>query len=287
MSKKLISIILLALLASISSFAQKPKMEIVDTLFTPVPIEIRDTITNAFLDTVVIDNSLKLNDYSMIGINYGIGRAQTQFNPPKTQGSLKIPSYFGITFTKYGKFFGYMPYFGVQVGLFKGTDGYAFKPNEEGEYNVTVDGATKVVYDFVEVPLVAQFHIDSRNFKILADGGMYVGYRYKIHREGNFKYPDLMDDFTDYEYKWDYGFKVGAGFGLVFSPFEIHVKMNMRYGLGDIYKADYANREYYRFATPLDLILTVGIHYQLSKRSGKTKSQIKEQARRIVYEEEK
>lgn len=282
MSKKLISIYL-ALVCAIAAYAQEPA----DTLRPVVEIEFRDTVSTAFLDTVTIDNSLHLNDYSMIGVNYGIGRAQTTFNPPKTQGSLTIPAYYGITFTKYGKFFGYMPYFGLQVGFFKGTDGYVFKPNDDGEYNVTVDGATKVVYDFIEVPIVAQFHIDSHNFKIIADGGMYAGYRYKIHREGNFRYPDLMDDFTDYEYKWDYGFKVAAGVGLVFSPIELHFKLNMRYGLGDIYKPDYADKEYYRFGTPFDLILTVGVHFQLSKRSGKTKSQIKEQARRIVYEEEK
>ncbi|MBQ9185573.1 MAG: outer membrane beta-barrel protein [Bacteroidales bacterium] len=285
MSKKLISIVL-SLSLALTAFAQNiEEREPADTL-RPIQIEIKDTVTTAFLDSLVIDDALELNDYSMIGVNYGIGRAQTMFNPVKTQGNLNIPSYYGITYTKYGKFFGYMPYFGLQIGLFKGTDGYVFKPNDEGEYNVTVDGATKVVYDFIEVPLVAQFHIDSHNFKILADGGMYLGYRYKIHREGNFIFPDLMDDFTDYEYKWDYGFKVGLGAGLVFSPIEVHVKLNMRYGLGDIYRPDYASSEYYRFATPLDLILTIGVHYQLSRRSGKTKSQIKEQARRIVYGEE-
>ena len=243
-------------------------------------------ITNEFLDTVNVNKSLKLNDYSMIGFNYGVGRAQTMFNPKKTQGSLTIPAYYGITFTKYGKFFGYMPYFGMQTGFFKGTDGYVFKANKDGEYNVTVEGARKVVYDFVEVPLVAQFHIDTYNFKLLVDGGMYVGYRYKIHREGDFIYPDLMDDFTDYEHKWDYGFKAAAGFGLVFNPIEVHVKLNMRYGLGDIYKPDYASKEYYRFAVPFDLILSVGVHFQLGKRSGKTKSMLKKEAKRIVYEED-
>ena len=280
MSKRLIIIYSVMLATAVGLKAQEPA----DTLRPVVEIEFRDTVSNAYLDTVRIDNSLKLNDYSMIGVNFGIGKAQTAFNPPKVQGSLTIPAYYGITFTKYGKFFGYMPYFGLQVGLFKGTDGYVFKPNKDGEYNVTVDGATKVVYDFIEVPLVAQFHIDTHNFKLIADGGMYVGYRYKIHREGNFKYPDLMDDFTDYEYKFDYGFKCAAGVGLVFSPFELHIKLNMRYGLGDIYRADYASTEYYRYATPFDLILTVGLHYQLSLRSGKTRKQIKEQARRIVYE---
>ena len=280
MSKKLIIIYLAMFALAVGIKAQEPA----DTLRPVVEIEFRDTVSNAYLDTVRIDNSLKLNDYSMIGVNFGMGTAKTTFNPPKVQGSLTIPAYYGITFTKYGKFFGYMPYFGVQVGLFKGTDGYVFKPNKDGEYNVTVDGATKVVYDFIEVPLVAQFHIDTHNFKLIADGGMYVGYRYKIHREGNFKYPDLMDDFTDYEYKFDYGFKCAAGVGLVFSPFELHIKLNMRYGLGDIYRADYASTEYYRYATPFDLILTVGLHYQLSLRSGKTRKQIKEQARRIVYE---
>ena len=277
---KQLTIIFLALVSAVKLSAQDAP----DSLKS-IQIEFRDTVSTAYLDTVNIDNTLHLNDYSMIGVNYGIGRAQAVFNPPKEQGSQTIPSYYGITYTKYGKFFGYMPYFGLQIGLFKGTDGYAFKPNKDGEYNVTVEGARKVTYDFIEVPLVAQFHIDTHNFKLLADGGMYVGYRYKIHREGDFKYPDLMDDFTDYENKWDYGFKAAAGFGLVFSPIELHVKLNMRYGLGSFYKPDYADREYYRFAYPFDLILSVGIHYQLSRRSGKTKSQLKEEARKIVYGE--
>ena len=287
MRKKALIFITAALLAPLTAIGQSPDTLQVNNVEEVRPavmeIEFRDTVSNAFLDTVKLDTKLKLNDYAMIGVNYGMGRAQCEFNPAKTQGSLKIPRYFGITFTKYGKFFGYMPYFGYQIGLFYGQDGYKFKENKDGYYSYTVDGATSCTYDFVEVPFVAQFHVDTERFKILIDAGMYAGYRYKIHREGPFKFPELMDDFTDYEYKWDYGFKAAAGFGLVFSPLELHIKLNMRYGLGSLYRADYNDREYYRFAYPFDLILTVGLHYQLGRRTGRTKSDLKREARRIVY----
>ena len=274
--RKYLICIFLSAFATTMAQAQEPE---------PV-VEVTDSLTDTYLDTVKVERALKINDYSMIGVNFGAGRAQTAFNPAKSQQVAINAKYFGITYTKYGKFFGYMPYFGFQIGFFHGQDGYAFKPNKDGIYNVNVDGATKCVYNFVEAPFVAQFHVDSYNFKLLIDAGMYVGYRYKLHREGPYyKYQDYMDDFTDFEYKWDYGFKAGGGVGLIFSPIEIHFKLNLRYGLGSLYRADYNDREYYRFAYPFDLYLTVGLHYQLGRRTGKTKSQLKKEARTIVYGE--
>lgn len=249
-----------------------------------IQIEVSDTLSDGFIDSLDLKKSFIVNDYSMIGFQGGFGSARMTFNPEKEQGSLSVP-YFGVTYTKYGKLFGYLPYFGLQVGFFYGKDGYAFKPNKDGIYNVTVDGAIKCTYDFVEVPAVAEFHYDTKYFKMLLDAGFYVGYRFKIHREGNFWYPDLMDDFTPYEYKWDYGFKAAAGFGLVFSPIEIHFKANLRYGWGSLYQPDYNSREYYRFAYPFDLMFTVGLHFQLGKRTGKTRSMLRQEAKAIVYGE--
>ena len=134
MRKKALIIIATALMAPFAILGQNTDIRTDEIRPAVEEIEFRDTVSNAFLDTVKLDTKLKLNDYAMIGVNYGMGRAQTSFNPAKTQGSLKIPRYFGVTFTKYGKFFGYMPYFGYQIGLFYGQDGYKFKENKDGYY---------------------------------------------------------------------------------------------------------------------------------------------------------
>ena len=40
---------------------------------------------------------------------------------------------------------------------------------------------------------------------------------------------------------------------------------------------------YYRYAYPMDAIVTVGVHFQLTKRSGKTSQALRQEAKRIVY----
>ena len=93
-----------------------------------------DTLTNEFLDTVNVKKKLKLNDYSMIGVQYGVGLSQVMWNPSQKQDMLFMPVNFGVTFTKYGKMFGYMPYFGFQAGIFYGQEGYQFEYNEDKDY---------------------------------------------------------------------------------------------------------------------------------------------------------
>jgi hypothetical protein len=59
-----------------------------------------------------------------------------------------------------------------------------------------------------------------------------------------------------------------------------------KHSLSTLYKPDYASTYYYRFAYPSNIIVSAGVHFQLTKRSGLTKKEIKKQARKIVYEAE-
>ena len=52
-------------------------------------IFISDSLTNEFLDTVTVAKKLKLNDYSMIGVQYGVGMSQMMWNPKKNQKALQ------------------------------------------------------------------------------------------------------------------------------------------------------------------------------------------------------
>ena len=87
--------------------------------------------TDEFLDTVQVKKSLKLNDYSMIGVQYGAGLSQVMWNPVQKQNFVFMPYNFGVTYTTYGKMFGYMPFFGFQAGVFYGQEGYQFEYNED------------------------------------------------------------------------------------------------------------------------------------------------------------
>ena len=125
--KKALILILISLIAT-GLTAQNRKVEL-------SPVKSMDkkniTLSDEYLDTVTIDKKAKINDYSMIGFHYGVGLSRVLWNPTQKQDRVFMPYNFGITFTKYGKMFGYMPYFGFQASILLTQDGYQFKYNEE------------------------------------------------------------------------------------------------------------------------------------------------------------
>lgn len=245
-----------------------------------------NSITDEQLDTIDIKKKLVINDYSMVGFQYGVGLSRVMWNPSQKQDMVFTPINAGITFTTYGKMFGYMPFFGFQAGVFYAREGYQFKYNEEKDYINKVAGAEKALIDVVEVPILFQFHYDMWNFKILAQIGCYGGYRLSIERfegkTGNIK-PENKYSFLDTDRRWDYGIKGGAGFAMVFEPMELQFLVSYKHSLSSLYEPDYANKYYYRFAYPSNIVISVGANFHITKRTGKTKSEIKRMARESVY----
>lgn len=243
--------------------------------------------SNEYLDTLNVKKKLVINDYSMLGVQYGVNLSQVMWNPAQKQDMLLLPYNIGVTYTKYGKMFGYMPYFGFQMGLFYTQEGYQFEYNEDKDYTYTIEGAEKAVYDIVELPMYFHFHYDLWNFKILAQIGCYGGYRLGIHRypgkNGNVT-PDLENSFLPTDRRWDYGLKGGVGFGIVFDPIEIHLQAMYKYSLGTLYDPDHYSEYYYRYAYPSNIIISAGVHFHLTKRTGKTKAELKKMAKDMVYQ---
>lgn len=253
-------------------------------------LEFQDTLTEAFLDTVVVKKKLKLNDYSLIGFQYGAALSQVVWNPSQNQKMLFIPVNFGVTYTLYGKMFGYMPYFGFQAGVFYAREGYQFEYNEERDYTYTIEGAEKAIMDVIEVPILSHIHFDFWHFKIIAQLGLFGGYRLGIHRyPGNAGHvrDEVANSFIETDNRFDFGIKGGLGFGLVFDPVELHIQAMYKHSLSSLYEPDHYSKYYYRFAYPSNIIISAGLHFQLTKRSGMTKKELKQQARSIVYEENK
>ena len=250
-------------------------------------IDLVPLFSDEYLDTVKMKKAKSINDYTMIGVQYGVSLSQMRFNPTKRQGMLILPYNFGITYTRYGKMFGYMPYFGFQTGVLFGQDGYVFKKNKEtGDYNESVDGATKAVYSYAEVPLLAHLHIDVWHLKLIVNLGLYAAYRLEGEREGERLDPQYANTFYDYDRRFDYGAKAGAGIGLILDPIEFHIQATYRASLGSLYRPNYYSEYYYRFAYPSDILITAGIHIQLTKRTGKTKAALKKEAKALIYNDQ-
>lgn len=284
--KKLTIILSILLLLPCCLIARERKK---DTL--NVEISFTETLTDEYLDTVKIEKKLKLNDYSMIGIEGGVGLSQVMWNPKFQQEMILTPVNFGISYTTYGKMFGYMPFFGFQIGLMYTQDGYQFKADKDDPDKVpyTIQGADKAVYDVIEMPVLSHFHFDMWRMKIIANLGFYAGYRLKIHRYpygGEFHnptYEDTQFTFLETDRRWDYGIKGGLGFGLVFDPIELHFKAMYKYSFSSLYNPDTYSQYYYRYAYPSTIVISAGIHFHLSKRSGKTKAELKKAAKDFVY----
>ncbi|MGM9735930.1 MAG: porin family protein [Candidatus Cryptobacteroides sp.] len=277
--RKIVLLTALMIAAVFSADAQKKARKL--------EIEITDTLTDAYLDTVMVSKKGSINDYSLIGVQYGVGLSQVIWNPSQKQEMVFVPYNFGVTYTKYGKMFGYMPYFGFQTGVFFAREGYRFKYNEESDYTYKVEGAESAMLNLIEVPVMAHMHIDFWKMKVMVNIGCYGGYRLSIERDpGKTGYvaPEKEHSFIETDRRWDYGIKGGLGFGLVFDPVEIHIEGMYKHSLSSLYEPDYYSKDYYRFAYPSNIIISVGLHIQITKRTGMTKSQLRKAAKELVYE---
>ena len=248
--------------------------------------------TDEYLDTVVLRRSETINDYSMIGVNYGVTFSTIYFNPTKMGTDFRFhPTYFSIMYTHYEKMFNYLPYFGITLGFSYSHEGCTFNDNPETGYPMGyVDGATDISITTVEMPAMMHFHVDAAPTKIMANVGGYVGYRTDITRSGIWMDETYANKFRDYEYRFDYGIVGGAGLAFMFDPVELHFNILARWSLQSLYQPDYYNEVfhpyntyYYRYANPVDISVTAGVYFQLTKRSGKTKKQLKKEAKEIVY----
>ena len=164
-----------------------------------------------------------------------------------------------------------------------GNEGYAFEADEETGAIADVDGATWCSIKVFEVPVFAQIHIDSDPIKIMVNFGVYGGWRESITRSGATMDINYANTFRDYDRRIDYGFQGGAGIAYMMDPLEFHLNCHIRWGWSSLYEPDYASMYYYYYAFPMDIIVSFGIHFQLTKRSGNTKKQLKRQAYENVY----
>lgn len=209
-----------------------------------------------------------LNNYSMIGVNYGVSFSMFRMMPQmKEQNILFKPQYISVMYTNYDKFFGKYPNVGIQLGIAYGHEGYQLKDIDEHAEIKTI-----------EIPVLGQLHFDFTHAKLLANLGMYGGYRHEIN------HTDTCS--VDIKYnKFDFGAQGGVGFAIIFDPVEIQFNGLVRFSMSALYPPVSYSKSEYSYAYPLDFIITAGVHFHLGRRYGKTNKQLKQEAREAVMKE--
>lgn len=242
--------------------------------------------SDEYLDTVNVKKTFMLNDYAMIGVQYGASYARQSFSHKVKQQSMLLPGYGGVIFTKYGKMFGYLPYFGMQLGVMHGYEAFNFVPSAEGFEPFNIRGIEQSVYEVYEVPFLTQGHFDFEHFKVYVDAGIYGTYRAGVERKGPSIEEGLEHAFSEHEYRFEYGMMGGGGFGFVFAPFELVFTGLVRWSWGELYDTEF-DPQYHSYSYPFDVIVTAGLHFHLSKRVGRDKASLKREAKAIVYGDSK
>jgi len=241
-----------------------------------------------YLDTVDIKKKFIINDYSMVGLEYGVSMSLGHFSPNYSAQMLFQPIYTGVTFTHYQKMYGRHPYFGYEVGLFYGKQGYSF----EEQSGHTIEGANQAIMNLVEIPVWMAMHFDSQYVKFMINLGPYAGYRFGIQRTNTYNDSAIIfhqNEFAPYDKRFDYGINGGVGFGFVVDPMELHVNLRTRFSLSEFhdpkaYIDPTAENPRWWYSYPWDFTLSVALQFHLSKRTGRGTAALKKEARRRVEE---
>ena len=275
--KKLISLITCLVVVCTGLHAQTD----VQSEFFSLPAD----VTPEYLDSMTV-KTLPPNNYLMVGVYGGASLEFGYFNPARSvRACINAPVY-GFSVVRYFTMFGIFPNMALEFGAQQNWEGYEFKTNKETGYRFTESGAYKVIMNVPEAFMLTQFHFDAgEHFKLLGKVGLYGGYRRSIERVLDDKfaaypaYQDYVNTFRDYDNRFTYGVQGGAGFALMFDPIEIHVTAQIKWGWEYFWEPNYASKYYYRFGSPLDGALTLGLYYQITPRHGHSRAELRRMAR--------
>lgn len=184
------------------------------------------------------------NSVHMLGVKYGVNLSGVKSTPPIGEYRIFTKNNISVLYTYYHTLWGYMSNFGVQFGVHYGEQGYG------SEYSAIYGETCKVV----EVPLISQFHIDFSRFRILANLGGYGGYRLSTDKAGGF---------DQFDQRYDYGIVGGAGFAVIFKPFEIQLEGNYQYSFASMYQTNKISDLYWMLTYPRNIMISASLFVHL------------------------
>ena len=193
------------------------------------------------LDT--LEHPKQFKSIHMIGVSYGVNWSGVTSSPKLSQEKIWTYNNIGVYYTYYHALWDQLFNFGLQFGAKHGYEGFT-TPYE-------TFGAT---YEVIEVPLISQFKIDVSRIRLLVNIGTYGGYRLSTDRE---------EGFDQYDQRWDYGVIGGAGLGIVFKPFELHIEGNYKYSFASVYHTYKFSDLYWIFTYPQNVMISASLHFHL------------------------
>ena len=94
-----------------------------------------------FDSTFTAPKERPINDYIMIGANYGVSFSNVYYSPAKHNRAWQFsPNYISVMFTKHSKMFDILPYFALTMGFAHGYEGFGFLKDPETGRSQTLDG---------------------------------------------------------------------------------------------------------------------------------------------------
>ena len=172
--------------------------------------------------------------YQLNGVNASIDMMETGLNTYKN---------FSIVYTYYNSLWNMMSNFGIQAAAKYGEWGFDSSYLESEHFN------------YAELSLLSQFHFDFSRFRFLIGLRPYAGYRLKSLKEN--------DSWDKYDNRFDYGLMGGAGFAVIFGPFELQIEGDYQYSLSSIYNMTKYSDEYWIPVTPRNIVLNLTLFYHL------------------------
>ncbi|MBR5735810.1 MAG: outer membrane beta-barrel protein [Bacteroidales bacterium] len=148
-----------------------------------------------------------------------------------------------LVYTYYSSLWNMMSNFGLQVAAKYGEWGFESSYLESEHFR------------YAELSMLSQFHFDFSRFRFLVGIGPYAGYRLSSLKEN--------DTWDQYDNRFDFGLMGGAGFAVIFGPFELQLEADYQYSLSSIYNANKYSDEYWVTVCPKNILLNVTLFYHL------------------------
>lgn len=203
--------------------------------------------TEEELSILIQDSTVKeearFKPTGMIGIRGSYQINGVSSSPDIGQSGLNTYRNISLVYTYYNSLWNMMNNFGLQVAA------------KYGEWGFNSSYVESEHLTYAELSMLSHFHFDFSRFRFILGLGPYAGYRLKSLKEN--------DSWDKYDNRFDYGLMGGAGFAVIFGPFELQIEGDYQYSLSSVYHMNKYSDEYWVNLYPRNIVVNLTLFYHL------------------------
>ncbi len=186
----------------------------------------------------------------LIGVKYGVGITDVTFSNSLEHKALISPKNIGIYYTYLHTLWGYMPYFGLEVGLeYSELGTKIIEKDDESETTSEIEDR----YDCLQLQMLCQFRKDFWKMRVYLNIGPYA---YWV------KSSQSLDEVPDTTNKLGGGLMGGLGFAYRMNRFEIHLEGNVKYAFNHFYDRKIYSQDAWLYTHSLQISGNIGLFYR-------------------------